>query len=119
MLSEENRKLYFLLLCIPIRIILAIIPIYLNKEYLPYFGLIIGIMGINMLYLYFNNLRLNAFEGGGKTWWANYRLLHGALYIVAAIYAYQQNYIAWIPLFIDACLGIVLHIVHHDYLPIS
>lgn len=113
MLSEENRKLYFLLLCIPIRMLLAIIPIYLNKEYLPYYSVIIAIIGINMLYLYFNNLRLNAFEGGGKTWWANYRLLHGALYITASIYAYQQNYIAWIPLFIDACLGIVLHMVHH------
>ena len=113
MLSEEKRRIYFILLCIPIRILLSIIPLFLNNDYLPYFGLIIGVMGMNMLYLYMSNSRLNAFEGGGNTWWANFRLLHGGLYMIGAIYALRKNRIAWIPLFLDACFGALLHLFHH------
>lgn len=113
MLSKEKRKIYFILLCIPIRIFISIIPLFLNRDYLPYFGLIIGVMGMNMLYLYLSNTRMNAFEGGGHTWWANFRLLHGFLYMTSAIYAFRINRIAWIPLFLDACLGAVFHLFHH------
>ena len=115
MLSKENRFMYFLLLCIPLRIILAIIPIYLDKKHFQLYGILLSLIMINLFYLYFNNLRLNAPEGGGTTWWADFRLLHASLYMCAVIYAFQRKRITWVPLIADVLLGIVLFVHHHFY----
>ena len=77
MLEKNDRILYFLLGCIGMRTILAILPIYLPYNWLQLFSLPIFLIGAYFLYLYFTDGRLNAPEGGGNTWWANYRLLHG------------------------------------------
>ena len=66
MLAFEKRILFFLLGCIPIRIILAAIPVYVDKKYLPYYGGILLLIAASFFVLYFNKMRLNAFEGGGK-----------------------------------------------------
>ena len=71
--------LYFLIGCIPIRIIIALIAMYINKEYLPYYGLVLLGPALGFLYLYFTKSRLNAPEAGGITWWANLRIVHGLL----------------------------------------
>ena len=52
------------------------------------------------------NGRLNAPEGGGVTWWKNLRLLHGSLFICAAIYAFNKDNYAYIPLLIDPIVGL-------------
>tara|TARA_Y100000389_G_C17282145_1_gene423523 strand:+ start:207 stop:572 length:366 start_codon:yes stop_codon:yes gene_type:complete len=114
MFSIQKRTLLFLFACIPIRIILAILPLFIDPSYLPYYGALLLIPTIGFLYLYFNNLRLNAFEAGGNTWWANMRLLHGLLFLAASIYAFQEKILAWIPLTIDVVFGLVLFI--HNYL---
>jgi hypothetical protein len=112
-LKNNKSILYFLIGCIPIRILIALIPIFIDKNYLHYYSYILASFAIGFLYLYFNNLRLNAFEAGGVTWWAEYRLLHGMLYLIASIYAYQMKSIAWIPLAIDVILGYILFINKH------
>jgi hypothetical protein len=111
----ENNKsiLYFLLGCIPIRILIAVLPNIIDKTYLFYYSFVLLSLAIGFLYLYFNNLRLNAFEAGGNTWWSEYRLIHGMLYLIAAIYAYQMKSIAGIPLTIDVIFGFILFINHH------
>jgi hypothetical protein len=73
-------------------------------------------MGINFLLLYFFNLRLNAPEAGGKTWWTNLRLFHGLLYICAAIYSLNMDKFASVPLVIDVVIGIFAFIHHHKFL---
>jgi len=105
--------LFFLLGCIPVRILMAIAPKILDKNYLPYYGLVLLTMSIGFLYLYFGNLRLDAPEAGGKTWWANLRIFHGLLYLIAAILALQSNSNAWIPLAIDVFFGLFSFINHH------
>ena len=115
MLSLKSRHIYFLLGCIPTRIILAIIPIYLDKKYLQLYGIVLSLIMISFFYLYFNNLRLNAPEGGGNTWWADFRLMHATLYMCAVIYLIQRNRIAWIPLMIDVLLGLILFLHQHFY----
>ena len=113
---ETNKSIiYFLLGCIPIRILIASIPNIINRNYLFYYSFLLFGIAIGFLYLYFNNLRINAFEAGGKTWWAEYRLIHSMLYLIAAIYAYQMKSIAWIPLAIDVLLGIILFLNHHYF----
>tara|TARA_Y100001970_G_C13705424_1_gene589266 strand:- start:70 stop:438 length:369 start_codon:yes stop_codon:yes gene_type:complete len=112
MLTESNRIIFFLLGCIGSRLILAVLPLYLSKEWLKYFGIIILIIALSFLYLYFTNGRLKAPEGGGNTWWAKFRLIHGLLYLTAAIYLFQKERLASIPLFIDVILGLILFILN-------
>jgi hypothetical protein len=108
MLSKDNSITYFLFGCMPARIILTLLPLYINKTWLFYYGFVLASIALSFLYLYFANMRLNAFEAGGHTWWANFRLLHGFLYLVASIYAFQGLQITWLPLFIDTLLGLGL-----------
>lgn len=108
-----NSILYFLLGCIPIRIFLALIPLMLDKTLLLYFGLILLSMSIGFLVLYFGNYRLEAPEASGKTWWANLRIIHGLLFLAAAIYCFKGESLAWIPLAIDVTLGFFAFIYHH------
>ena len=108
MLSRNQSINYFLVGCIPVRAVLTIIPLYIDKSMLFYYGLVLAAISTSFLYLYFANERLNAFEAGGHTWWADFRLLHGLLYLCAAIYSLQGHRIAWLPLFVDTLLGITL-----------
>ena len=105
--------LYFLLGCIPVRILLAYTPLMLNKNLLPYLGGLLLIMSLGFLRLYFFNLRLDAPEANGNTWWANLRLIHGALFMCAAIYCFKKDSTASVPLAIDVIFGLALFIYHH------
>jgi len=78
-------------------------------EYLKYFGILLLGISLSFLYLYFGNLRLNATEAGGKTWWADYRLVFGALYMIAAIYSFQgRQKLVIVPLAMDVIFGFIL-----------
>ena len=112
-LSINKRITYFLLGCIPVRILFVLILKYLNKDYLPYLSIPLLLQSFAFFYLYFANLRLSAPEAGGKTWWASLRLIHGALYLTSAIYAFQKKDITWVPLLIDVIFGLVSFLIHH------
>lgn len=110
MLSRNHSIVYFLAGCMPVRALLTVIPLYIGKDMLFYYGLVLAAIAMSLLYLYFANARMNAFEAGGRTWWADFRLLHGLLYLCAAIYSLQGHRIAWLPLFVDTLLGLALFI---------
>jgi len=105
-----NPKTLFLLGCIPARTALA----WYAKNYpSDVLGSVLLIISIGFMYLYFNNLRLNAQEAsGGVTWWAPYRIIHGLLYLAAAIYMFNDQKHAWIPLTVDVILGLVFFLSH-------
>ena len=107
-----DSKTLFLLGCIPARLFLVWLSQNIPVRYLKIFGGLLLIMAMGFLYLYFTNGRLNALEAGGKTWWADFRLVFGALYLVAAIYCFQgkQNMV-WVPLSIDVFFGLLLFII--------
>lgn len=113
MLSKNQSILYFLLGCIPIRLLIVAIAFYINKQYLPYLGIALLFPALGFLGLYFLNIRMNAYEAGGKTWWAEFRLIHGLLFLCASIYAFQSKSITWIPLLLDVIIGFVLFINQH------
>lgn len=116
MLSVKNRVIYFISLCIPLRIIISLLPLYMPENYLFYMGLITLIPSFVFLYLYFFNKRLNAFEAGGKTWWSNLRLIHGLLYLCASIYLLQSKRLAFIPFIADVIIGLLSFLFEHKYL---
>lgn len=74
-------------------------------------GVAIATMGLGFLYLWLTNGRLNAQEAGGKTWWADLRLVHAALYLAAAVYLFKEMRTASIPLMIDVIAGILFYFI--------
>jgi len=115
-LSLNTRIVLFLCACIPLRIILAYLPTVLDKNYLFYYGFLLLTISTSFFYLFFTNSRLEAPESGGKTWWAELRIVHGLFYLFAAIFALQMNELAYIPLSMDVVFGLISFLVKHYYL---
>ncbi len=112
----SNSQFYFLVACIPVRLIISVLPLYLQEGWLVYLGGITLLISLSFIYLYFTNGRMNAIEAGGKTWWSEYRIIHGMLYLTASIYLLQKKREGWIPLIMDTVLGIILFVNKHKFL---
>lgn len=112
-----NSVALFLLACIPARLLLVWGSTQIPEQYMKLFATLLLAMALGFLYLYFTKGRQNAPEAGGVTWWANYRLIIGFLYLAAAIYAFQgkQN-LVWIPLLIDVIFGFILFLQKHKFI---
>ena len=107
--------------CILVRFLASVLPLYTPNKYLKIIGIIICIQSTSLLYLYFTNSRLKAPEGGGATWWAKYRILHGILYALAASSCFfSLPETAHFFLTCDVVLGIILYVLHRhfEYLPV-
>lgn len=111
MINSKNRVFFFLFGCIGLRLFMAYLPQILPKKYFKVMAAVVTLMGLDFLRLYFTNSRLNAFEAGGKTWWADLRLIHGALLLTAAVYLIQGSKNASIPLLIDVLSGISFYFI--------
>jgi hypothetical protein len=109
-----NSILAFLLLCIPARIGIALASQYIPENYLNIYAIYLLLTGLSFIYLFFTNSRLDAPEAGGKTWWAQYRLIIGALWVAAAIYAFQgKRKLILVPLTMDIVFGIIIFSLKH------
>ena len=100
-------KPLFILGCIPTRLGLA----YAASKNLfsPWLQTMFFLIGLGFLSLYATNSRLNAPEGGGVTWWAPYRVVHGLLYLAAAAMLYLNKPAdAGRIVFIDTLLGLLI-----------
>jgi hypothetical protein len=102
----DRRKLTFFLGCIPFRLGLVVLAYFLPLKYLPIFGYLALLPAIGFLGQYVLGLRKTG-KGfaGGEIWWTQLRPIHGALYLVFALYAIQKQRFAWIVLLVDALLG--------------
>ena len=110
--SKHETIVAFVFGCLTSRLALAGLPLVLPKKWLPLYGIPILALGIGFLYLFFSEGRLKAPEGGGKTWWASFRLVHGALYLAAAVFLFRGDRRSALPLSIDVILGAGLFTVH-------
>lgn len=110
------RAILFIWICIPTRLFLAWLPQAL-PGYLKMLGLIVSMMAAGTLYLAITNGRMNAGEGGGKTWWSPFRFIHGGLLAVAAIMLLKNDKNASLPLAIDAMIGIAAFFTERLGLP--
>lgn len=93
--TNNERMCLFLFGCIPTRIIISLLPYILlsydMKIMTNIFIFILFSIGLSFIVLYMNSWRLQAPEGGGVTWWKNFRWLHGILYILASCMLYYLN----------------------------
>lgn len=109
----QKRFLLFLLGCIPVRVsIMLLAKNYTNYlKIMSYFAIIIS---IGFFYIFATNSRtIGAETFGDKIWWNNLRPVHGLLYLLFALFAYNENKHAWIFLLIDVMLGLISFIMFH------
>ena len=109
-MTPNLRAILFIWFCIPTRLFLAWLP-QVMPRHLRKLGLIVSMMAAGTLYLAVTNGRMNAVESGGKTWWAELRLIHAALLICAAVYLFKGSKTASVPLLIDALSGILFYFI--------
>ena len=101
----------FLLICIPVRLLLAYVAYALPPGYLPYLSLLTIIIGLGFMANYLFDLRPNGHIGPeGKIWWNAIRPVHAALYIMFSAYAYKGAHQAYAILVADALLGLIFHL---------
>lgn len=113
-MQRGTRAALFLGVCVPLRLGLAYLPVVLAEAHLRVLAVATAAMAAGTLYLALSGRRLHAPEGGGTTWWASYRLLHGALLLAATAYLAQNDRLASVPLLLDVLVGIVLFFTVRD-----
>ena len=102
----EQRRFYFLFGCIPVRILLAFSLLMIPNSLVNLVAYALTSIGVSFATLYILKLRMNASEGGGKTWWHYLRPLHAMSYLVTAYLLLTGNrqYASMI-LILDICIG--------------
>ena len=103
----------FLTVCIPTRVVIALLPLVLSTPHLKLMAWPLLAIGLAFQYLFWTGSRMRAFEAGGVTWWHSWRIVHGSLYLAAAWLAFMGSSKAWIPLMLDVCVGVYAHVLHY------
>ena len=110
----QKRFMVFLLLCIPSRIIIALIAKYIDPKYLPYLGYLSIIPAIGFAYIFiFGKRKTGAETFGQKIWWNNLRPVHSFMFALFAYLAINKNKNSHIVLFTDTFIGLVSFLYYH------
>ena len=110
-MKKTNRMLLFIFACLTVRILFVYIAKIASREQLRLLSIPAIIIGISFFYQSLKNKQIGFF--GGKAWWSKTRNVHGVLWIVFAILAFNSNKKAYIALVIDVIIGIISFI--HNY----
>tara|TARA_B100001758_G_C18410114_1_gene615020 strand:+ start:3131 stop:3505 length:375 start_codon:yes stop_codon:yes gene_type:complete len=114
MKTIQKRFLAFLLLCIPMRIIFALVAKYINNDYLPYLGFLAIMPAIGFSYIFIFGKRKKGGETfGQKIWWNHLRPIHALLYALFAYLAINKNKNSHFVLFADVFIGFVSFLHYH------
>lgn len=112
--SIQKRFLLFLCGCIVVRSLIAYFVKVMDPKFLPYAAIPALLLALSWFYLFFTNSRQTGPEVfGDKIWWNNLRPVHGLLYLVFAILAYQKKSYAWKVLVVDVVIGLISFLVFH------
>ena len=102
---------YNFILCILVRFLISFLTkIFQNNKIIPLYTFI---QSLSFFYLFLFDLRLNAPEANGVTWWNIYRPIHGSLFLLFTLYYIKEYKSAWKFLFLDTILGIIFFMSHH------
>ena len=106
----------FLLVCIPLRILLAYLAKVGSMRVLQLIGLFTITMSFGFMYIYITGTRQTGAEVfGGKIWWNDFRPVHAFIYAYFAWMVFvSQNYDdAWILLALDVVVGLFASFTHY------
>ena len=97
-------------ICILIRLLLAYFISNLKGENLKKSSIIGFAVAAGFITMNLINRTKGAF--GQKVWWRKYRIIHASLYLMFALLALNMNKNSYVPLVIDALLGLIFFINH-------
>ena len=106
-MSKKDKKIQmFFLGCVPIRLLLILIVLFIDKKYLYYLSFIGFLISFGFLYNFiFKKERGSTFNQ--IAWWNYLRPIHFLLYLIFGYLAYNKNQYAYIPLLLDVLIGIM------------
>ena len=111
---QQKRLLLFLVGCIGTRTAIALLAKNISQDYLPIMGIFGLAISIGLMYFYLSGTRTTGPETfGDKIWWNKLRPIHAGLYLLFALLAFQKSKYAWLPLAIDALLGLSAFLYFH------
>lgn len=111
----ERNVILFLGMCIPIRLLYAYLASKATPEQLKLLAIPAIAISIGFFYLFIYDLRKQAPETfGGKMWWGDLRPIHGALYLAFVVMAMKGNPNSYMPLLLDAIVGLGAFIYYHS-----
>ena len=119
---SNERIATFLVACIGIRLSFAILAYWIEKNEYNNLRILIGIVGLVMslsfLFIYFfgsetADRQLEVWKDEDrKVWWNKFRIIHGILYFLFAIFALTLTEGSYIFLGVDVTLGLILWLLH-------
>ena len=112
--SDFYRNLIFLIFCIGLRSFLLYLAYNYkdNTKYSKILAILLLAPALGFIYLYINEKRMNAPEGGNLTWWANLRIIHAILYLNYSFGTFLDIKESFVFLFIDVILGLSVFILY-------
>lgn len=103
---------YKFMLCILVRILISLLVKHFQNNKI--ISMLTLIQSLSFFILFLFDLRLNAPEANGITWWNSLRPIHGVSYLLFTIYYYKNYDFAWYFLLTDAILGIIFFNFRHQ-----
>jgi len=113
MTTVTRRLIYFIFLCIPIRLALVAMAKKASPDKLKLMGYMAMIPGLIMTYLWFSGGRQTS-EISGPAWWAPLRLAHGLLWLAFSASAISGDRNAWVWMSMDVALGLINWVSNPD-----
>jgi hypothetical protein len=111
-----RRGRIFLFGCIGVRITIFLIAKYIgeNKRWLlPYLGMFALLPAIGFISIFLGDFRKKGMEAGGPIWWNDMRPIHGAMYLLFAVFAFKKKPFAWKVLMVDVLIGLFAWVKHY------
>ncbi len=102
---------YNFILCVLVRFLFAYFTKIIKNNKIISF--VTFLLSLSFFYLFLFDLRLNAPEANGITWWNIVRPIHGSLFLLFTIYYLKKYEFAYNFLLLDTILGIIFFMFHH------
>ena len=102
-MSVQQRTLLLLLVCLPVRALVAYAAKHTSRTHLPKLALLALVPAVGLTYNYVRAKRVGAF--GGPAWWQPMRIVHATVFLLFAVLAAQRHPGAWVLLALDVVLA--------------
>ena len=119
-MNDKQRKLLFWVACIPTRLAIGILALYLTFNVNTPFAFILVGAVTSVITLGFLLNIVRAFHDpdrkgglGGVIWWNETRIVHFAMYITCAITAFLRWPYSGVFIIADALLAIIFGVYHY------
>lgn len=112
--DSDSATALFFSLCIPIRLWIVHLVRSASEKRLPVIGWIASVIALGFFTIYLFGLRndIGIETLGCPIWWNDYRPIHGALYLLTAMYAFNHHKrYAYVPLLIDVFFSIFIKLI--------